>query len=309
MPSTPTDRTGLATVVLVALTAVWGSTFFLIRDLVRTVPSADFLGIRFSIAAIIMATVFWRQVAALNRTDLRRGLVVGGMYGGAQLLQTVGLEHTSASVSGFITGMYVVLTPVFSALLLRERISGPAWAAVALATAGLALLSLNGLSIGRGELLTLGCAAMYAVQIMLLGRWSVPEKVIGLSCVQVFVIAVCCDVAALSDGLTLPSGVGQWSALLYMAIVAGIGALLGQTWAQAHLSATRAAIVMTLEPVFAAGFAVAFGGESLTARMVIGGALVVAAMYLVELRGGASPTTHPPGGSGPEILPDPAART
>jgi len=239
-------------------------------------------------------------VAALSGRDVRHGLMVGALYGGAQLSQTVGLEHTSASVSGFVTGSYVVLTPVFSALLLRERIARTGWLAVLLATIGLALLSLNGFSVGRGELLTLICAALYALQIMFLGRWSTPQRALGLSCLQIFAITAICDAAALSDGLTLPSGGGQWAAVLYMAVVAGIAALIGQTWAQAHMTATRAAIVMTLEPVFAAAFAVVFGSEQLTRRMLAGGLLVVAAMYAVEL-GGRTPRE--------EVIPDPAARS
>ena len=101
---------------------------------------------------------------------------------------------------------------------------------------------------------------------------------------QAGVITVVAAVVAVPDGLTLPATGGQWASLLYMALVAGALALWAQTWAQAHLTATRAAIVMALEPVFAALFAVTLGGESLTGRMLIGGALVVAAMYLVELR-------------------------
>jgi drug/metabolite transporter (DMT)-like permease len=103
--------------------------------------------------------------------------------------------------------------------------------------------------------------------------------------VQAFVIAVLCFAAAIPDGITLPADGGQWGSLLYMALVAGAGALWAQTWAQSHLAATRAAIVMTLEPVFAAFFAVLLGGERLTARMLGGGALVLTAMYVVELLG------------------------
>lgn len=97
-------------------------------------------------------------------------------------------------------------------------------------------------------------------------------------------ITVVTGVAAVPGGLTLPADGGQWASLLYMALIAGAGALWSQTWAQAHLTATRAAIVMALEPVFAAFFAVLLGGESLTRRMLIGGAMVVTAMYLVELK-------------------------
>jgi drug/metabolite transporter (DMT)-like permease len=275
----------LATLLLVSVTAVWGSTFFLIRDLVAHVPSADFLTVRFAIAAVVMAAVFHRQTLALSRREVLVGVGLGVLYGSAQLLQTVGLEHTDASVSGFVTGTYVVLTPVLGALLLRDRVPGTTWIAVGLATAGLAVLSLRGFSVGFGEALTLAAAALYALHILGLGRYSTSASATGLATVQAFVIALVALVGALPGGITLPQDGGQWTSLLYMALVAGAVALWAQTWAQSHLPATRAAIVMTMEPVFAAFFAVLLGGESLTARMLLGGGLVLAAMYVVELLG------------------------
>ncbi len=281
----PTRATTLATFLLLAVTAAWGSTFFLIRDLVTTIPSADFLAVRFAVAALAMTAVFHRQMWALPARARRLAGVIGLVYGSAQILQTTGLEHTSASVSGFITGAYVILTPLIAAAALRERIAGATWIAVILSSVGLGVLSLRGMSMGVGESLTLAAAFLYAVHILGLGRWSTPEQATGMACIQALSIAGICFLGAIPGGITLPADRGQWASLLYMALVAGAFALWAQTWAQAHLSATRAAIVMTMEPVFAAGFAVAFGGESLTGRMLIGGALVVAAMYLVELRG------------------------
>ena len=279
----------LATLLLVAVTAVWGSTFFLIRDLVAHVPSADFLAVRFAIAAVVMALVFRRQTMALTRRELLTGVGLGVLYGLAQLLQTVGLEHTDASVSGFVTGTYVVLTPVLGAVLLRDRIPGSTWLAVGLATVGLGVLSLRGLSSGFGEGLTLAAAVLYALHILGLGRGSTARSATGLATVQAFVITLVTLVGALPGGITLPSTGGQWSSLLYMALVAGAVALWAQTWAQSHMPAARAAIVMTMEPVFAAFFAVLLGGESLTARMLMGGGLVLAAMYVVELLGRRTP--------------------
>ena len=110
----------LATLLLVALTAVWGSTFFLIHDLVETVPPVDFLAVRFTIAAVIMVVAFWRPVRALDRRQAAIGAGLGLLYGLAQIAQTQGLATTPASVSGFITGTYVVLTPIFTAVLLSE---------------------------------------------------------------------------------------------------------------------------------------------------------------------------------------------
>ena len=273
----------LATLLLVALTAVWGSTFFLIHDLVETVPPVDFLAVRFTIAAVIMVVAFWRPVRALDRRQIAIGAGLGVLYGLAQIAQTQGLATTPASVSGFITGTYVVLTPVFTALILREKVAGSTWAAVALATVGLALLSLNGFSIGVGEAITLLAAVLYALHIIGLGRYSASEIAIGLSVVQMVVIAVLCLAGAAPGGIVLPSGAGQWASVLYMVAFASILALWAQTWAQSHLPATRAAIIMTVEPVFAAFFAVTFGEESVTVRMLTGGALVLTAMYAVEI--------------------------
>ena len=271
--------------LLVTLTAIWGSTFFLIRDLVRQIAPTDFLAVRFTIAAVAMVAVFWRPMLALNKRELTIGAGLGFLYAFAQILQTVGLAHTEASRSGFITGTYVVLTPVLTAILLRERIPRSTWVAVLTATAGLATLSLNGFGFGFGETVTLIAAAIYALHIVGLGRYSSAASAAGLSTVQMVVIAVVSLVAAAPGGIDLPKGGGAWASVLYMALIAGAVAIWAQTWAQSHLSATRAAIVMTLEPVFAAGFAVALGGESLTIRILLGGALVLAAMYTVELAG------------------------
>ncbi len=284
----------LAALLLVSVTAVWGSTFFLIRDLVQVVPPVDFLAVRFAVAAVVMAVAFRRQVLSLDRRQLALGTVLGALYGSAQILQTIGLRTTAASVSGFITGMYVVLTPVLAALLFRDRIGRSAWLAVTLATVGLGLLSLRGgLHVGLGEVLTLLAAVVYALHIVGLGRWSTPSSAVGLATVQAAVIAVICLVGAAPGGVVLPQTGGQWASALYMAVIAGAGALWAQTWAQSQLTATRAAIVMTLEPVFAALFAVLFGGESLTGRMLLGGGLVIAAMYLVELGGERAPDAPP----------------
>jgi drug/metabolite transporter (DMT)-like permease len=230
-----------------------------------------------------MVVVFWRPLRALTRRQVLVGVGLGALYGLAQIFQTQGLSTTPASVSGFITGTYVVLTPVFTALLLRERVAGSTWAAVGLATVGLALLSLNGFSVGVGEAITLLAAALYALHIVGLGRYSASEIATGLSVVQMVVIALLCVVGAAPGGIVLPDSPGRWASVLYMVVFASILALWVQTWAQAHMPATRAAIVMTLEPVFAAFFAVTLGDETATLRMLAGGALVLAAMYAVEL--------------------------
>ncbi len=273
----------LATGALLLTTASWGSTFILIKDLLDRVPTLDFLAVRFAIAGVVMFAVAHRAVFALSPQVLRRAVVVGGIYGVAQILQTAGLAHTSASVSGFITGMYVVCTPLLAAVLLRTPISRVTWAAVVLATAGLGVLTLQGFSVGYGEALTFVAAVLYALHIVSLGAWSTARDALGMSVVQLLVIALICLVATAPDGVVLPQTGRDWASVVYMAMVAGALALIAQTWAQSQLSPTRTALIMSMEPVFAAVFAVLLGGEGLTGRMLLGGAMVLTAMLVVEL--------------------------
>jgi drug/metabolite transporter (DMT)-like permease len=285
VPTAPTSRrtTLLATGALLAVTACWGSTFFLIHDLLERVPTLDFLAIRFAIASVTLILLAPRALGRLTRESRRQAVVLGGLYGVAQILQTAGLAETPASVSGFITGMYVVATPVFAALILRSRIGGMTWAAVVVAMLGLAVLTLGGLSVGYGEALIFVAAMIYALHIVGLGAWSQPQQALGMSIIQLIVITVICTLCTAPNGIVVPDRLDDWLSILYMAVFAGAFAMIGQTWAQAHLPPTRAAIIMSMEPVFAAVFAVMLGGESATIRMAVGGLLVLAAMLMAEL--------------------------
>ena len=276
-------------IALLAMTAAWGSTFFMIKDVVTRIPVPDMLAVRFAIAAVALALVAGRRLKMPLRT-LRQGLLLGVLYGIAQLLQTVGLAHTAASVSGFLTGLYVVFTPLLSALILRTRIAPAVWLATLLATAGLGVLSLQGFSMGYGELLTIGSAVLYALHVVAMGRMSEPGMALQLSVVQMAVIAVVCGIGAAPGGIQLPASGLDWAIIGYMALIAGALAMLLQTWAQARVEASRAAVIMAMEPVWAATFAVAFGGEAVSWRMVLGGGAILAAMYLVEL----APRRRPP---------------
>jgi drug/metabolite transporter (DMT)-like permease len=273
----------LATAALLAVTACWGSTFFLIHDLLARVPTLDFLAVRFAIASATLMLLAPKALGRLTRESRRQAVVLGCLYGVAQILQTAGLAKTPASVSGFITGMYVVATPLFAALILRSRIGVLTWFAVVLAMAGLGVLTLSGFSIGYGEALIFVAAMIYALHIVGLGAWSDARQTLGMAIVQLLVITVICTVCTAPNGIVLPDRTGDWVSVLYMAVFAGAGAMIGQTWAQAHLPPTRAAIIMSTEPVFAAVFAVLFGGESATVRMIFGGVLVLAAMLIAEL--------------------------
>src|SRR6185312_9618164 len=198
--SSPRSITTIATLGLIAMTAVWGSTFVLIKNVLTRMPVADFLAVRFAIAALAMLLLFGRAAWRLGGPQILRGLLLGTIFGCGQLLQTWGLSLILPSVSGFVTGMYVVFTPILALLLLRQRMAGMVWLAVLLSTAGLALLSLNGVEVDVGVWLTLASAALYALHIVLLGQWSRKGEAFGLSAVQMLAIAVVCMFATLPRG-------------------------------------------------------------------------------------------------------------
>ena len=268
---------------LVGVTAIWGSTFVVVKDAIELMPVMDFLAWRFSLATVLMVLVRPRAVARLGGRSRRYGAVLGVALGAGYVFQTLGLQTAGAAVSGFITGMFVVLTPVTSAVLLRRRVGAVAWLAVALATAGLALLALRGLSVGRGEALTLACAVFFALHIVGLGEWSAGGDAYGLAVVQLAVVGGGCALAALPGGIALPPRASVWGALALTALGATALAFVVQTWAQAHLAPTRTAVIMTMEPVFAGVVAVGLAGESLGVREVLGCVLIVTGMLTVEL--------------------------
>jgi drug/metabolite transporter (DMT)-like permease len=272
----------LATASLVFITAIWGSTFVIVKHAVARMEVMDFLAWRFALATLAMLAVRPAALRRLPRAGWRAGLLLGGALAAGYVTQTFGLRTTPASVSGFITGLFVVLTPLAAAVLLRKRVTGRAWLAVAVATAGLALLALRGFAVGGGEALTFLCAVAFALHIVGLGEWSHRFDSVALASVQLATVTVICAAAASGSGLRPPPDAGVWGALLLTGLAATALAFFVQTWAQARLDATRAAVVLTMEPVFAGVFGVTLGGDRIGLRTGLGAAAVIAAMLLVE---------------------------
>jgi drug/metabolite transporter (DMT)-like permease len=273
----------VAVFLLLVVTVVWGSTFVIVKSAVSHMAVMDFLAWRFVIATLAMLIIRPGALGRLSFKGYLHGAVAGLALGGGYMAQTFGLQHTSAAVSGFLTGMYVVLTPLLLGLFLRRRVGSSAWAATLLAGGGLAVISLTRLGFGLGEWLTLVCALCFALQIVALGEWAGAHDPFGLCTVQLATAALCCVVGAVAGpGLGPPPSFPVWGAVLATAVLATALAFLIQTWAQVHMAPTRVAIILTMEPVFAGVFAV-LAGERLSWRLGIGGAMVLGAMYLVEL--------------------------
>ena len=274
-----------ATVALLLATLIWGSTFVLVDEVVSVMPVDSFLATRFSLAFIALLLIRPRALRGVDGGTWLRGLLLGVTLGVGYATQTQGLaKGTLPTVSGFITGLFVVLTPLLSAWWFRTRIGWSTAVAVIAATAGLALLTLNGGRIGGGEWLTTLCALAFAAQIVLLGRWSTPGNTLALVLIQLGTVSVAELVMAFAVDrpLVLPPDGRAWIGVGFLALAATVYGFLAQTWAQAHMPATRAAVIMTAEPMFAAVTG-AIAGDRLHVRQGVGALLVLAAMYLVEL--------------------------
>jgi drug/metabolite transporter (DMT)-like permease len=274
----------VASFALVGVTAVWGYTFLAVQEAVASMPVMDFLAWRFLVASIVMIALRPTCLRNVTRLELLRGFGLGTVLGLGYIAQTYGLRYTSAAISGFITGMFVVLTPVVSWILLRRKTNRNTWMVVALATVGLALLSLKGWSVGIGELLTLGCAVFFAIHIVFLGEWSSQYEPYAFSLLQIGSVAIISLIAAAPGGIAVPPSEAVWVVVGITGVLATAVAFFVQTWAQSLISATRAAVVMTMEPVFAGVFAVVIGGNQLTLRSLAGAACILAAMLIINLR-------------------------
>jgi drug/metabolite transporter (DMT)-like permease len=276
----------LALTALVGVTAIWGWTFVIVKDAIQLMPVMDFLAVRFSLAAVVMLVLRPTSLRRLSWRGGWRGMVLGVLLGLSYITQTQGLRTTSPAVSGFITGMSVVFTPLVGWLLLRQKISPRTWLAVGLACAGLALLSLHGWSFGTGELLTLACALFVAFHIIGLGQWSAKHDTYGLALVQIATVAIISLIAAAPGGIIMPPDGETWRTIGITAILATAAAFFIQTWAQSLVSPTHIAVVLTMEPVFAGVFSVAFGGDKATVRFISGAVYVLVAMLIVQLKTG-----------------------
>lgn len=272
----------LAVWSLVAVTATWGAAFVIMKPAIEQQPFFDFLAIRFTIAALIMLAVKPKMVLLLRPRMLAIGASLGLLLGLAYVTQTVALQLTTAAITGFLTGTYVVLTPVLGWLFFRRRIGGKVAIGAILALVGLGLISISGLSIEVGQIWGIVCAVLFALHIVGLGRFSSGLDSYALTFVQLSAVAVVCWVGALPDGYQGPPNADVWIAVLFTAIFATIFGFFVQTWAQARMDASRVAIILTLEVVFTAFISVGVGQEVLAPKTIIGGLLMIAAMVIVE---------------------------
>lgn len=286
----------VAELSLVGIAAIWGVTFVMVQDAVAVLPVMAFLAYRFIPAAALIAIIFRRELARLSRDGWRIGLGMGVFLTAGYIFQTLGLEHTTASNAGFITGMFVVLTPLFGALFLGHKPGAVAWVAAGVATVGLYLLSGSGGTSGPegpgadgtmkllGDGLVLLCACSFAAHILVTDKGVARHHAGALLAVQLGVCGAFTFLVAAAGGqLQVPREGVVWSALIVTSLFASALGFFAQTYAQKHAPPARTALILASEPAFAGLFAYLFADERLTLLGWSGAVLILGAIISLEV--------------------------
>jgi drug/metabolite transporter (DMT)-like permease len=269
-----------ALLALVAMTAVWGVTFVQIKDALEVYPLFAFLAVRFAIASATLAPAAARR---LRGVGWGAGVTLGLLLALGYALQTAGLERTTVSSTGFITGLYVVFTPLFAYALFRIGISWWVAAGVALSLVGLGLLAGVGIGDPLGDLLVLGGSAAYSLQIALMERYAQRYDVVAFTFVEMLAAFAAFTVIAVALGeLEVPRGWVVWGALIVTGVFASALGFLVQTWAQRRMSAARTALAFAMEPAWTALFGYWLAGDRLGALGWTGAALIMAGIVVAE---------------------------
>ncbi len=273
---------------LFAITLVWGSTFVLVKQALDNVSTLLFLTLRFAIATSLLALIFRKEFRAPDLwPSVRGGALAGLCLFAGYVLQTFGLKQTSASNAGFITGLYVPLVPLLSRILYQKPSKLPELLGIALAFAGLILMSANKglLDIGRGDLLVAACAVAYSFHIIVLGKFALSRNTGVLSVTQI-ATGMLLGAATFwwAEPVHITWTTSLWVALAVTSVLATALAFWVQTWAQRWISPTRTALISSLEPVFAWATSYVVAGEVLSGRGLAGAAMILAGILLVELK-------------------------
>jgi drug/metabolite transporter (DMT)-like permease len=278
----------VADLALLLLTLAWGTTFTLVKDVLEVASPALFLTARFGVAAAVLALVWLVRRDPSTPRLWRHGALLGLAMLAGFALQTLGLRSTTPARSGFITGLSVLLVPFIARFALGRRVKAAFWGGAALAVAGLAALSFGeGVDPGvrAGDLLTLGCAAAYALQIVYTSEWAPHHPLPQFVLAQVAVTLAGAALALPLEGASLrEEGLARFGGTVaYTGVVMTAGSFFVMNWAQRRVSAVRAALIFSLEPVSAAVFSHLWGGEVLGTSMWIGGALIVLGVVAGEV--------------------------
>lgn len=282
----------MADLALLVLTIFWGTTFQLVKEVLAGTTPGVFLAARFGTAAAVLAIVAWARRERAGKDLVRHALLLGAFMAAGFIFQTIGLRYTTAARSGFITGLSVLIVPFLARFLLGRRVRLSSWAGVALAVAGLAVLTRPfedafSAPVRLGDALTVGCAVAFALQVVYTSEWSPRHPLVPLTLAQVLVgFAGGVLLASVEGPVFHAGGAARFAATVaFTGVLMTAAAFLVMNWGQRHTTAVRAALIFSLEPVGAALFAHYYGGEPLSAWDWTGGALIVLGVVVGEVGG------------------------
>lgn len=278
-------RARRAEAMLVAITAVWGLTFSLVKESLNEISPFVFMSYRFWLAFAVVALFCVGRMHKVDRGLLKAGFLLGLLLFASYAFQTFGLKYTSAGNAGFITGLFVVFVPVLSALMLGQRPDKASTVAIIVAVVGLGFLSLqSGLRVNGGDLLVLACAFALSLHIIYMDRYVKEYDLMLLTLLQMGVLAVGNTAAGLVfEGFAWPSGTLVWTTIIVCGVFASAIAFYVQGYAQRVLSPIRTSMVLIMEPVFSVLFGIILLGETLTWRGWLGCGLILSGMLLTEI--------------------------
>lgn len=298
----------LGAVLLLFVSAAWGSAFPLMKDLILRLPVEDLLAERYTLAALTLLLLRPGCLRGLPRRTWVNGIVLGVMFGVGQSGQALALADLPAAVSGFAVGCSVVMTPIMALALFQARVPRRMWAGVVLALAGMTVFTLmrgvegNGVSL-PALAVTLVAAALYSGHTLMLARMARRAERSGegaegfdayaVTVIQLGTIGLLTGVLAVRDGITLPSGGADWLCLAHLSVVSCALGFLARSYGQAHVSAVPSAVLMSSQPFWVTGIAVIWFGERIGWSMLVGGGLMAAAMLLAVPSRGAAPPEEP----------------
>src|ERR671915_779695 len=268
------------TLLLVGVTAVWGWTFVVVQDAISAYGVLGFLALRFALASLALAPLLLR----MTRRTLLVGSGIGLVLAMGYLFQTLGLLYTTPTNSGLITGLFVVFAPLADRIFFGTRASRQVIVAVALSLLGMVLLAGGGPEgVNPGDLLTLLCAAALGLHIALLSRYAAGHDAGSLTLAQILAMAILfAAIWPVGGTVSLPPS-EVWVALLITGLLASAGAFYVQTFVQQRLPAARTAIILTMEPAFAAFFGYWLAGDRLVAVQLVGAVLILSALFVGEV--------------------------
>lgn len=275
---------------LLLVTLVWGSTFVIVKRAIEDLPPFPFLAIRFGLAFISLLPFLWVERQHISKETLMKGAAVGVFLFSGYAWQTVGLQYTTASNAGFITGLSIVIVPTLVTITTRRLPRPSLLLGILSALIGLALLSLGDhLQLNKGDIMVLACAVSFALHIFLVGRYAPHTNATVLASVQILTVSILSSLGS----LLLPQPPihftsAAWIALLVTAIPATSLAFFAQTKMQQFTTSTHTALIFSMEPVFSAITAFLVAGEVFTLKGLIGAGLVLGGMLIAEFTGSES---------------------